>query len=91
MNLKEELIKKALNQLKECRDSIRLWHGSGHSEEQEKTLWEIYNRQSPEMKRLNLVINELDEYLKTENKPQESIKTAEETLNRQIDDNKIKL
>jgi hypothetical protein len=34
--------------LKEARDVIRIWHGT--------TGWEIYDRQSPEMQRINAAI-----------------------------------
>jgi hypothetical protein len=70
-------IRKILKQLKECQDIIRFWHGYSHSED-----WKIYHEQSPEMKRLNLMIKELEEYLKTIEKEQQEQKfqTAEEIV-----------
>jgi hypothetical protein len=53
---RDELIEKAVNGLNEAKKLIRGWHGMGMQAIPEAEMWNIYNKQSPEMKRLNELI-----------------------------------
>jgi len=60
-----------LNQLKEAKRNIRGWHGMGEPDPaKEKTMWEIYEENSPEMKRLNESIEFGERWL---NEPEKTI------------------
>ena len=39
-----------------AKETIRQHHGLGMSRNQEKTMWQIYNNNSPEMRKINEVI-----------------------------------
>jgi hypothetical protein len=58
--MKKDLIEKQeeLNQL--VIKTIRAWHGMDHvQKEDEEMMWGIYNRNSPEMKRINELMSEI--------------------------------
>jgi len=53
---------KIIEVLKEAKETIKTWHNMGQEEENIKgTMWDIYNRNSPEMKRLNAMIELLEQ------------------------------
>jgi hypothetical protein len=46
-----------LSSLIEAKVIIRTWHGMNMNEEDEKKMWAIYEKNAPEMKRLNTAID----------------------------------
>jgi len=46
----------ALEALQEAREMIKVWHNMGHTGPEAKKMWEIYDRHSPEMMRINSAI-----------------------------------
>jgi len=78
----KELIEKLLNQLKEAKNIIRGWHGIGTSGFQEKAVWEIYDKNSPEMKRINDVIAEVESEISALQEAREPEFTGQEEFDR---------
>jgi len=64
-DLKDELIEKLINGLKDAKKQIRGWHSMGAKGIDEEGMWSIYNSHSPEMKRLNNLIAEAESELAT--------------------------
>jgi hypothetical protein len=60
----EELVKELTDALFDAQQIIRIMHGLGMPEDQEKRMWNIYNAMSPEMIRLNKTLKKGNEYLK---------------------------
>lgn len=54
----QERAKKLVEALEEAKTIIRQWHGTAMSQEEESKMWEIYERNAPEMKRINSALNE---------------------------------
>lgn len=73
----KELIEKQKEFSELAIKTIRAWHGMNNVDEKiDGTMWNIYNRNSPEMKRLNAIQSEITE-LKSSQEPG---KSAEEIL-----------
>lgn len=51
---------KLLEALREAKSIIRTWHGMGAPKGVEKSMWELYDENAPEMKRINSAINEYE-------------------------------
>lgn len=50
-------VEELVDTLKKMKAIIRGWHGIGHrNPEEEKAMWEVYDRKSPEMKMINEVL-----------------------------------
>jgi len=72
-----------LNQLKEAKRNIREWHGMNERDPvKEKAMWEIYEKNSPEMKRLNESIDFGERWL---NEPEKTIDIAKQETDKQND------
>lgn len=51
------LFPELLEALEEAKTIIRQWHGMAMKQEDESKMWEIYERNAPEIKRINTILN----------------------------------